>query len=676
MDKKGVFLLIALIVIALAIGQQKIKFPNRFLFSAISNDPYSIPLKTESAYSPKDLIENKDNFRKSSFTKQPLFSVVQSNNPLFTFFNPDIAGYCCDNACNYQCSGSFEYCDAWCNPPTEKSCPSGYVLVNNNQNCCPSTTPYYKAGFCFSEPKVDYPTSNGCPYSACMQPIASTGSGGYVLYNLVGFPAGGVDCGKSFGTSPSGIWFQDPVSGCCATFRTVGEYKYGGGGGSELINPLGILCSDRLVEGDEPICPNCQKGVLPCTQDGATATCHVKASDKCPQNISSTNSIQCIDNIRYRSCIQVGGILQGIQINQHYKLSSVISACAVGQLCENNQCVGDADRDGISDTKDKCPNTPLAQKVDENGCIPTCKANEVTLVDGTCKQLVQTCIDNNLNNICDLDDPIVWADPLNNVPICADRNGDRVCDGVESLFCKDSNNNKLCDSDEIKWLATYCLDANGNGICDGIENTKTICDKTIEPVCDLDTNITYPNQCFANAYNVVNKISGSCKVAPVIIRKDCATGDVPIPSGYICDFETGWLFRRDVIYQNITIDCRGKQLEGYTCTQVGEEWIWTRTEFVNIDCYSRGCPKSNQLCQGGICIESLKRCPNEIDCKAVFGKDSSCDEEIGLCTKIQFKFINKTIEQPSKQTYFSTIPTWVKVAGGIIIGLFLLRWLL
>jgi len=641
-DSKGLMAVIVVIVLVLIVMQ----LPQLKQQSTLSQDDpllaRQIPLKTEPAYYPNKLIENNDNINKvASFNKQPLFSIVQYKTPLFTFFNPDINSYCCDNNCDYQCSGSFDYCDAWCNPQTKKSCPSGYVLVNNDQNCCPSSQPYYKAGFCFSEPKVDYPTSTGCPNSICTD-------GGAVLYQPKGFDPT-MNCQNKFGVSPTGIYWVDPNSACC--FESGTAYEKASGSGNLGGNTLGILCSYKSTAG------------IPCSQNGATATCNVN-------NECSVNTFQCLDNIRYQSCALVGGIpLQGVQISQYYKLSS-ISACAVGQLCENSQCIGDLDKDGVSDTKDKCPNTPIAQKVDEFGCIPTCKVDEVKLVDGSCKQVVQTCIDNNLNNICDLDDPIVWADPTNNVPICADRNGDRICDGVEGLFCKDSNNNKICDSDEIKWLSTYCLDENGNGICDGIETIKAVCDKTILPVCDLDTNITYPNLCFANAYNVVNRADGSCKVAPVIIRRDCASGDIPIPSGYVCDFETGWLFRREYIYQNITIDCRGKQLKDYICIQVGEDWIWTRKELVEIDCYSRGCPKPNQLCQGGICVEIPKRCPTEIDCNAIYGTDSTCDEEIGLCTKIQFKPVQPT--PPETKGFFASIPTSVKIIGGIIIGFIIL----
>ena len=414
---------------------------------------------------------------------------------------------------------------------------------------------------------------------------------------------------------------------------------------------------------------NSNSGRVPCSQTGSTGICNVKS--ECP-----ISGIECIDNIRYRVCSQnSGGLLQGVKINPYYQYGS-LSACSVGEICEINKCVGDSDKDGVSDSKDKCPSSPLAQKVDSFGCIPTCGTDEVKLVDGTCKKVVQTCIDNNLNNICDADDPIVWADPSNNVPICADRNSDRICDGVEGLFCKDSNNNKICDSDEVKWLATYCLDENGNGICDGIENTKAVCNKNIQPVCDPLTNITYPNDCFAKSFSVPTYTEGSCKVSPVIIRIDCSTGDVPVPSGYICDPETGWLFKRDTIYQNITIDCRNSAtLDEFSCTQVGESWVWTRTQLVNIDCYSRGCPKPNQLCQGGICVESVKRCPSEIDCKSSFGADSRCDDETGLCTKLQYKLITppttittETIFNAPK-TDFTQLGIILSIAAGAYIVL-------
>ena len=120
-----------------------------------------IPLPVEPAYDPKKLIEDDSPMVKlSSPTPNPIFITKQKVRFAFvkqTFFDPSLAVYCCDSTdlifsnnqysgyCSYQCSGTFEYCDGYCNPRTENSCPSGYVLVNNNHNCCPSSQPYYKA---------------------------------------------------------------------------------------------------------------------------------------------------------------------------------------------------------------------------------------------------------------------------------------------------------------------------------------------------------------------------------------------------------------------------------------------------------------------------------------------------------------------------------------------------
>ena len=305
--------------------------------------------------------------------------------------------------------------------------------------------------------------------------------------------------------------------------------------------------------------------------------------------------------------------------------------------------------------------------------IKSCLSDEVKLLDGGCKKLIRTCIDNNLNNICDADDPVVYKDPDTNAPVCADRDNNRVCDDIQSLFCKDSNANGICDSDEVKWYSTYCEDKNGNGICDGIEKTSIVCPKDLSPVCDSSTNITYPNKCFSDAYGVTSTTLGSCQVQPTIIRLDCTSGQVPTPSGYICEPETGWLIKTEKVYIDIFTDCRtlpstegytctninGRYIfvktefvtiitnktivvdcrvfppiEGYTCQQTGDVWVFTKTELKNIDCYSRGCP-TGTLCQGGLCVESSKKCPTEVDC-STYGSDSSCDVETGLCVKTQY----------------------------------------
>jgi len=615
-DNKGLIAIIAVIVLVLIVMQ----LPKINLYSKLP----SIPQAEQS------ILQSKKQFRQV----EPLNREISGFHIITTGAD---ASFCCDSSCQYSCVGTYDNCNAWCDTkfPHEKlQCPSGYTLISGTEKCCPTSNPYYCStnNLCYAETNCGQGTLGEVQ---CRQGLPVEG---YVLFRK--------EIVKSVAKRSQCI--QDRIEGCGTSFGGTTDddclcYLYAWNA-NEIANEL----IKQFPYNELPFCNSCSGNL--CVRN----------------NRCQLGEVRCSGANNYYACETIKPNYFASSFNDY---STVLKTCPTGTICNVNRCEKDSDGDGFPDSLDQCPNNAPTERVNKFGCPLICGQNEVKLTDGTCKQLVQTCIDNNLNNICDLDDPIVWADPTNNVPICADRNGDRICDGVEGLFCKDSNNNKICDSDEIKWLSTYCLDVNGNGICDGIETTKAVCDKTIAPVCDLNTNITYPNLCFANAYNVIATVQGSCKVSPVIIRRDCATGDVPIPSGYICDFETGWLFKREVIY--INIDCRGKQLEGYTCAQVGEDWIWTKTEFVNIDCYSRGCPKPNQLCQGGICVESSKRCPMEIDCKAVFGSDSTCDEEIGLCTKIQFKPVQPT--PPETKGFFASIPLPVKIIGGIVIFFILLR---
>lgn len=614
--------------------------------------------KMPTAYSPKELFDNKDPMvQVQSFTKPPIYSTVQQKEILFTFFDPTY-GYCCDSGdikvkecgnscagyCSYQCSGSFSYCDAWCNPKTEQTCASGYIQVPGTTKCCPSNYPNYCSAnnLCYTEINCGQGTLGEVKCQS--SPIAQEGN---ILFR------------KEIVTSVANINSCIPgtIQGCGLNYGGTTDqdckcnlYAWDANGISSDLNNQFFFTSN-------PQCNSCSGNL--CVR-----------SNRC-----NVGEVKCASATQYYSCQNIKPNYFASSFNDY---SRTLETCPSGTICNVNRCEKDTDGDGFPDSIDQCPNNAPDERVNKFGCPNICGPNEVKLTDGSCKQLVQTCIDNNLNNICDANDPIIWADPTNNVPICADRNGDRICDGVEGLFCKDSNNNKICDSDEVKWLATYCLDENGNGICDGIESTKVTCNKDIQPVCDTATNITYPNLCLAGGFNVVNTVPGSCIVSPIIIRKDCATGDVPTPAGYICDFETGWLIKREVVYKNITIDCRNSQpLEGYTCTNVGEQWVWTKTELINIDCYSRGCPKSNQLCQGGICVESSKRCPKDIVCSTAYGKDSVCDETIGLCVLKQYVTrevkINNTIivkEQAPPQIITKTItktvyqiPTWLWLVG-------------
>ncbi len=663
---------------------------------------------------PKALLTNNAGIEMVQVKDFPNLHIQSIVQPMGIFavlsLEPSGSGdWCCGTEnCDYQCSGTYDYCSDWCDtkpyagkPSDDEEndqCESGSHYVGNGlccQNgwvyaggtsCCPEATPYNSGGFCYAEKPVPLTGigPDGCPEQACAY-------WGAMLYGALG---SGPFCVDKYGQPPSDEGrYQDDTTGCgewrqrlnelpddCSTYHfepspsnseevceskkqsftplveacdlllvqrgTGGTkccYKYssgystGSGSGSGPGNPLGLVCNSNGNQND---------GILACGYPNGQPLCY-QTDDTC------TSRISCIDKIRYRTCAEKW--TEYAWIENQFVWGDTISACPLSQICQDNACIPE----------------------------PQCTEDEVKLKDGTCKELIRTCIDNNLNNICDADDPIIWVDPDNNVPICADRNADNICDDVESLFCKDSNQNRICDSDEIKWLTTHCEDINGNGICDGIENERTDCSLDFIPVCDISTDITYPSQCFADAFNVVETTSGACDVQPVIIRRDCATGDVPIPSGYICDFETGWLFKRDTIYQNITIDCRtSSDLEGFTCTQIGEDWVWTRTELVEIDCYSRGCPESNQICQAGICLESQARCPIEVDCKETFGEDAVCDEELGLCVAKQYfpvEIIKEVIvEVPVEEKGFdlAEIPIVVKVLigiGGIFLVLRLLK---
>lgn len=604
--------------------------PKTQLYSSVDFPTNSLPVKNPDKIRTAAIpIENTQIIKKDTFPQFPIQSIKQPF--LLALADPSGSGnWWCDSSGNRVCSGSEAYCDNWCNPQEEvegqiqPTCPSSAPVVSSDgRHCCPTTFPNYcsSVDVCYSDaglcPSGIFNTPSGCPSSYCsLVSYPNLAIGGMVVYDPIGVDSS-YNCYNKFGPSPTGTYLTAPGTACCYTRATGGET--GSASDGPRADILGLQCSDKSI------------AKIACTQNGGVATCNPK--DQC-----SGSALQCVDNIRYKTCSTFSpGVVEGVNIGSYKKISNEIFACGINEICAEGKCEIDTDRDGFPDIFDQCPNTNPGDEINKFGCPLICAKNEVKLSTGVCKVLVQTCIDNNLNNICDADDPIIWADPDNNVPICADRNADRVCDNVESLFCKDSNSNKICDSDEIKWLSSHCEDANGNGICDGIENEKTVCGKDFNPVCDISTNITYPNQCFATAFNVQTTTQGNCKIDPIIIRRDCASGDIPTPAGYVCDFETGWLFKRETIYQNVTIDCRiSDSLSGYTCTQVGDKWVWTRTELVDIDCYSRGCPSSNQLCQGGICVESQKRCPTDIDCKAKYGADSVCDTEIGLCTQIQY----------------------------------------
>ena len=109
------------------------------------------------------------------FPKEPINYITQSQK-LATNLYPGSSvnsDYCCDASCNFQCSGSYNFCynhcnvdlcpgQPWCDPPPGE-CEPGYVLVAPGL-CCPELSPIYTPPnhCCPADAPLYCDVDNGC----------------------------------------------------------------------------------------------------------------------------------------------------------------------------------------------------------------------------------------------------------------------------------------------------------------------------------------------------------------------------------------------------------------------------------------------------------------------------------------------------------------------------------
>jgi outer membrane protein OmpA-like peptidoglycan-associated protein len=132
----------------------------------------------------------------------------------------------------------------------------------------------------------------------------------------------------------------------------------------------------------------------------------------------------------------------------------------------------DADHDGVSDKKDKCPDTPLGAKVDANGCPLDTDGDKVFDGLDQCPNTPHGCLvdakgcplDSDGDGVCDgldqcPDTPRGATVDARGCP--SDEDGDGVPDGID----KCPGTKKGCTVD-----ASGCpKDSDGDGVCDGLD---------------------------------------------------------------------------------------------------------------------------------------------------------------------------------------------------------------
>lgn len=152
--------------------------------------------------------------------------------------------------------------------------------------------------------------------------------------------------------------------------------------------------------------------------------------------------------------------------------------------------VADSDKDGVSDKKDKCPETPENAKVDKKGCPLDSDGDGVPDYEDECKNevgLAQTkgCPDTDKDGVADKDDQCPNEPGTMATFGCPDTDEDGIIDSKDKCVnqkgsiamegCPDKDGDGITDAEDIcpdiKGLAQFkgCPDTDGDGIIDGLD---------------------------------------------------------------------------------------------------------------------------------------------------------------------------------------------------------------
>lgn len=131
----------------------------------------------------------------------------------------------------------------------------------------------------------------------------------------------------------------------------------------------------------------------------------------------------------------------------------------------------DSDMDGVSDKKDKCPNTPAGVAVDINGCPLDSDGDGVADYIDDCPTVpgltsLKGCPDKDKDGIADKDDACPDVPGLAAFKGCPDTDGDGVTDKDDK--CPDTPK-------DVKVDAKGCpIDSDGDGIADYLDKCPTV----------------------------------------------------------------------------------------------------------------------------------------------------------------------------------------------------------
>ncbi len=131
----------------------------------------------------------------------------------------------------------------------------------------------------------------------------------------------------------------------------------------------------------------------------------------------------------------------------------------------------DSDMDGVSDNKDKCPNTPAGVAVDANGCPIDTDGDGVADYIDDCPTVagltsLKGCPDSDKDGVADKDDACPDVAGLASLKGCPDTDGDGVADKDDK--CPDTPKGAKVD-------AKGCpIDSDGDGVPDYMDKCPTV----------------------------------------------------------------------------------------------------------------------------------------------------------------------------------------------------------
>ena len=155
----------------------------------------------------------------------------------------------------------------------------------------------------------------------------------------------------------------------------------------------------------------------------------------------------------------------------------------------------DADNDGVSDKKDKCPETPVGVKVDVDGCALDTDKDGIADHEDACPKVAgiaefKGCPDTDGDGIADSEDACPEVKGVASAKGCPDADGDGIVDSEDDCVdiagiaafngCPDTDSDGIKDSEDdcpnVKGTAENkgCPDTDGDGILDKEDKCPTV----------------------------------------------------------------------------------------------------------------------------------------------------------------------------------------------------------